>query len=111
MMQLFRPFNKILKADASLAGGKGASLGEMTQARIPVPLGFVILALAFDRFLEEAEIEADVEAQLRKVNYKDVNSVDKYSAIIRDIIRGAKMPKDLQSEILKEFKKLKSKYV
>ena len=31
------PFKKLGKGDASQAGGKGASLGEMTQAGIPVP--------------------------------------------------------------------------
>lgn len=104
-------FSQLSKKDVNLAGGKGASLGEMTQAGIPVPPGFVILASTFDKFLEEAEIEADIEAQLRKVNYKDVNSVDKYSTVIRDIILRTKMPKDIQVEVLKEFKTLKSKFV
>ena len=72
----------------------------MTQAGIPVPPGFVVLALAFDRFLHETGLEPDVEAQLAKVNYKDVSSVDKYSAVIRDLIHDARMPKDLQREIM-----------
>ncbi len=43
-------FTKISKKDVHLAGGKRASLGEMTQAGIPVPPGFVILTSAFNRF-------------------------------------------------------------
>ncbi len=35
-------FNQLNKNDVLLAGGKGASLGEMFQAGIPVPSGFVI---------------------------------------------------------------------
>lgn len=104
-------FKKISKKDAYIAGGKGASLGEMTQANIPVPPGFVILAQAFDRFLLETSLEEDILAQLNNVNYKDVNSVDRYSNVIRSMIQKAKMPKDLQLLIVKEFKKLKSKYV
>lgn len=111
MPQYLLPFNRISKRDVKLAGGKGASLGEMTQAGIPVPPGFVVLASGFDRFLHEADIEADIEAQLRKVDYKDVNTVDRYSNVIRDIIHDARMPKDLQVEILGEFKKLKAKFV
>ena len=38
------------KNDVAIAGGKGASLGEMTKAGIPVPPGFVVLASAFDKF-------------------------------------------------------------
>ncbi|MFZ5390742.1 MAG: PEP/pyruvate-binding domain-containing protein [Patescibacteria group bacterium] len=105
------PFIKINKKDVGLAGGKGASLGEMTQAKIPVPPGFVVLATAFDRFLQETDLEQDIQAQLNKVNYKDVNSVDRYSNVIRAMITKVKMPKDLQEEIVKEFKKLKVKYV
>lgn len=48
-------FKNIRKTDVPEAGGKGASLGEMTNAGIPVPPGFVVLAGAFNRFLKETE--------------------------------------------------------
>ncbi|MFA6410166.1 MAG: PEP/pyruvate-binding domain-containing protein [Candidatus Buchananbacteria bacterium] len=105
------PFSKISKSDVKIAGGKGASLGEMIQNKIPVPNGFVILAGAFDRFLTETDLNVEVESLFNKINYKNINSVDKASNIIRDLIHDAKMPKDLQFEILSEFKKLKSKFV
>lgn len=35
-------FNEISMEDVNLVGGKAASLGEMTKANFPVPLGFVI---------------------------------------------------------------------
>jgi len=104
-------FSKISKRDVHLAGGKGASLGEMTQAGIPVPPGFVVLASAFERFMHETGLEIEIQTQLNKVNHKDVNSVDKYSAVIRNLIHKSRMPLDLQQEILAEFKKLKVKYV
>ena len=52
----------------------------------------MVLAGAFDRFIEETEIDADIEAILKKVNHKDVNSVDKASAEIRDLIMEEKVP-------------------
>ena len=64
-------FKNLTKKDVAIAGGKGASLGEMTQAGIPVPPGFVILASAFERFLEETDLRQEVEASLNKVNYDD----------------------------------------
>ncbi len=42
-MELTRVFEKLGKNDVGLAGGKGASLGEMNQAGISVPPGFVPL--------------------------------------------------------------------
>ncbi len=103
-------FKQLSKKDVRIAGGKGASLGEMTRAGIPVPPGFVVLASAFDRFLEEADLTQEVEAQLKKVNYNEIHSVDKASITIRDLIGDAKMPKDLEKEIAGEFKKLKCKF-
>jgi pyruvate,water dikinase len=105
------PFTKLDKKSVALAGGKGASLGEMTQAKIPVPVGFVVLASAFDRFLAETDLNVEVESLLKKVNKKDVNSVDRASNEIRDLILKAKFPKDLAKEILKDFAKLKATFV
>ena len=104
-------FRQLTKKDVGIAGGKGASLGEMVNLKIPVPPGFVILAGAFDRFLEEVDLAQEIEIQLKKVNYNDINSVDRASNVIRDLIHDAKMPKDLEEEIIRDFKKLKCKFI
>src|SRR6185503_5823855 len=106
-----KSFKQLNKKSVSEAGGKGSSLGEMTNAKIPVPPGFVVLASAFDRFLEETDLDSEIEAILKKVNHRDVNSVDKASAEIRDLIAKSEMPKDLQQDIIKNFKGLKAKFV
>jgi len=106
-----KTFKQLFYKDVGEAGGKGASLGEMANAGLPVPPGFVVLASAFDRFLKETDLEVDVAAILKKVNYKDINSVDKASNVIRDLIHDQAMPVDIKKEILAEFKKLKAKFV
>ncbi len=109
-MKFIKVFKQLTKKDVNIAGGKGASLGEMINNKIPVPQGFVVLASAFDRFLEEEDLTQEIEAQLKKVNYNEIHSVDKASITIRDLIGDAKMPKDLEKEIAGEFKKLKCKF-
>ena len=104
-------FKAISKKDVAIAGGKGASLGEMSGAKIPVPPGFVVLAGAFDRFLEETDLNAEILAQLKKVKMDDTNSVDRASNVIRDAIHDRPMPKDLEKEILVAFDKLDAKQV
>ncbi|MFA5886275.1 MAG: PEP/pyruvate-binding domain-containing protein [Patescibacteria group bacterium] len=104
-------FKDISKKSVAEAGGKGASLGEMTKAGIPVPPGFVILAEAFYRFLEETDLTQAVQAILDKINYKDINAVDGASVQIRSLILKAPMPKDLEKDIKADFKKLKTKFV
>ena len=108
---LIKPFSKITKSSVFEAGGKGASLGEMTNTKIPVPPGFVILAGAFNQFLIETDLIQEVQAQLKKVNYKDISSVDGASSVLRNLIEKAKMPADLAKDITAEFKKLKAPFV
>lgn len=105
-MTLILPFSKITKNSVRQAGGKGASLGEMTKVGIPVPPGFVVLAETFERFLAEADIIDDVQAELDKVNYQDTNSIDGASVRIRGIIRQTKIPKDVSTVILNSFQDL-----
>lgn len=114
--QFIRNFSKITKKDVNIAGGKGASLGEIIHLqghgkRINVPSGFVILAKAFDRFLEETDLDHEIKAQIKKVNYNDINSVNKASNIIRDLIRDSEIPNDLEKEIKSEFKSFNFKLV
>ena len=104
-------FKQLSKSDVSIAGGKGASLGEMTQAGISVPPGFVILSGAFEQFVEETRIRADIEAVLNKVKHNDTNSIEQASEKIQAIILGQKLPKAIGVEIQKEFKKLGAKFV
>lgn len=97
--------------DVSTTGGKGANLGEMLKVRISVPPGFDILASAFEKFLEETDINVEIKAMWNRINIEDIESVEENSEIIRALIIKAKMPKDIEKEILDAFKKLKTKYV
>ncbi len=49
-MNYIKNFSEISKNDIALVGGKGASLGELTRAGIPVPSGFVITTEVFKNF-------------------------------------------------------------
>ncbi len=110
-MELTRPFQNINKDDVGVAGGKGASLGEMTQADVPIPPGFVVLAPAFDRFVEETGIGADIKSILDNVDHKEVSQVDSASSQIQAIILKQDMPEDLRSDILRQFGELGAEFV
>ena len=110
-MALIKTFRKITKSDTAIAGGKGASLGEMTQAGIPVPDGFVILSNAFDLFIEETNLNVEMDAVLDEVNTKEIHTVENASEKIKALILRAEIPKKISVEIKKFFKDLNSKYV
>lgn len=111
MPSFVRDFSTLSKVDVHIAGGKGASLGEMTQAGIPVPSGFVVVRDAFDKFLEETGLIAEVRSELEKVNYDDVASVERASRVLHDLIYDARFPEDLEVEILNAFDSLGAEFV
>jgi pyruvate,water dikinase len=105
-MAYLKFFKDISKSGVAEAGGKGASLGELTKAGIPVPPGFVVLASAFDRFLEETKLNIEIAARLKEVNPEDTNSIERASVVIRDVIHDRAMPRALELEILSAFDEL-----
>lgn len=106
-----RPFARIGKADAAIAGGKGASLGEMTQAGISVPPGYVILSDAFEQFLAETDLNIQIAAILDTVDTEAVHTVESASEQIQTLILAAKMPEEIASVVTTSFKELGAEFV
>jgi len=104
-------FKELSYKNVDIAGGKGASLGEMAQNKFPIPPGFVVLASAFDKFLEETDLNVEIEAAIKEIRHDDVHSVEEVSDKIKDMIMDEKMPEDIEKEIMANFKKLGAKFV
>lgn len=104
-------FGQLNKSDVTIAGGKGASLGEMTAAGIAVPPGFVVLAASFEQFIKETGLDVEIEAALNKVNHQDLNSVEEASEKIRAMVLNTAFPPDIAEVVNQEFKALDAKYV
>jgi pyruvate,water dikinase len=83
----------------------------MTKSGFPVPPGFVVSAAAFEKFLEDTDINVEIDAALDKVNPKDIESVEEASEVLKSLIKKTSIEKSLQNEILLEFKKLKAEFV
>jgi len=110
-MKMIKNFTEINKNDAGIAGGKGASLGEMIQAGIPVPLGFVVSADAFERFLEEDDLNVEIDSILHEVDPEAMHTIENASEKIQGLIKSAEMPNDIIKEIEKNFEKLGAEFV
>lgn len=110
-MMLVSNFKNLNKNDSAIAGGKGASLGELTQAGIPVPPGFVILSDSFEQFIKETDLVQEIDSILGKVNHKEIHTVEFASEQIKDLIIQREIPNDIANEIKKHFKELDTKYV
>ena len=104
-------FKDLSSSDVSIAGGKGASLGELTQAGIAVPPGFVLLASVFERFLDETGLNVEIDAILDSVNHDSIHTVERASEKIKALILEKEMPEDIVLEIESFFSDLNAKYV
>ncbi|MAG40118.1 phosphoenolpyruvate synthase [Candidatus Pacearchaeota archaeon] len=91
------------KKDINLAGGKGANLGEMYNAKFPVPQAFVVTTKAFNHFLKQAKIEDEIKTILHKINVDDTSGLSSKAEEIRKLITESKMPKDLEDEIRESY--------
>ena len=110
-MALIKRFSEISKNDVEIAGGKAASLGEMIKARISVPQGFVILSAAFDKFLEETDLNIEIDSILNTIDCQKIHTIENASKKIQSLILKAKISKELKNEIKEYFDRLNVKYV
>ncbi|MGZ5539863.1 MAG: PEP/pyruvate-binding domain-containing protein, partial [Halobacteriota archaeon] len=91
--------------DVPSVGGKGASLGEMINAEIPVPRGFAVTAQAFRRFLDETGIAKQLFATLQ-VNVDDANKLAAAAEKAKKLILATKMPQRMRNDIIAAYKEL-----
>ena len=67
-----RGFDDLSRADVEFAGGKGANLGELTAAGLPVPPGFVVGAPAYAAFVDETRLRERISAGLEEVDVDEL---------------------------------------
>lgn len=97
---------EICKDDVQRCGGKGASLGELTQAGVRVPPGFCIVADALPYMLDACSLGPEIAAAASRLRFDDPNVVEAETAVIRELIASAGIPADLEAEILSRYRSL-----
>ncbi len=94
-----REFGRLRHGDVAFAGGKGANLGELTAAGLPVPPGFVIGAPAYAAFCDGNGLRARIEARLAAVDVEDTDELDRAAAEIRAEVEAEPLPDWLSEAI------------
>lgn len=99
-------FEDLGKSDIGIAGGKGANLGELTQAGIPVPPGFVVTAETYGKFMEDAGINGKVLDILAKTDINNTKELQAAAEEIKSIIIGTPVPEDMSTLIIEAYNQL-----
>jgi len=109
-MQYVEWFENLTKDSLSVAGGKGANLGEMTRLRLPVPPGFAITTRSFDTFLEANKLKEKIQQLIDGTNVDDTQQLMNTSMRIKQLIINAEIPLDMRNTMLQAYKNLSFTY-
>ncbi len=94
-----RPFSHLDRGDVDYAGGKGANLGELTAAGLPVPAGFVVGAPAYGAFCSESGLRGRLAELLDGVDVEDTAALQRASEAARSLFDETPMTEALAAEI------------
>ncbi|MGE3411044.1 MAG: phosphoenolpyruvate synthase [Dehalococcoidia bacterium] len=92
-------FAEIGRADVQMVGGKGANLGEMVRAGLPVPPGFVVTSAAFLTALDAAGIRQQLRERFAAAATHDPQALEAASTDMRGLVGGIVIPDEIQSAI------------
>src|SRR3989339_1663478 len=109
-MKFVKWFSELGKEDVGIAGGKGANLGELTTAHIPVPQGFVVLASAYFEYLDYNKLRPHIHQILSGTDILDPHQLNVASQKIQKLMQQAEIPDDVSREIFTAYQELNQKY-
>ncbi len=107
-MKYIKWFDQIKKEDIASAGGKGANLGELTQAGIPVPAGFVVLSSAYFAFLDRYQLRVKLHKLLSTHDVHDPLQLETAAKKCQQLILQSEIPAEIANEIFAAYHKLGS---
>ena len=99
-------FEELRKEDVAVAGGKGANLGELTHAGIPVPPGFVVTSKTYDQFVKETGIFDEIMDILDAIDVNNNKELQTSSVKIKKIITETRMPDEIETIIIEAYNAL-----
>jgi len=99
-------FKELSKDSISVAGGKGANLGEMINIGLPIPDGFCVSAQAFHHFISSNSLEQVIEEHTSSLDVNDSQALQAASDSIKQAVMAGRIPGDIRSDIVRSYNKL-----
>jgi pyruvate, water dikinase len=107
--RLVLSLNAVNKEMTDLVGSKMANLGEIkNRLRIKVPGGFVITAAAYERFIRENDLQAEINRRFQSADGDNMERLYTLSSEIQQLIITSRIPDDLSVSIMQACKHLTS---
>jgi len=109
MLHLVMPFQEIKSEFSQEFGGKGANLGELTKAGFNVPPGFCVRSDAYDYLIQSNDLGQQILEIVSSIDFNNFKGTDEKTALIRPLITNAKLPEDLEQEIVESYRTLRAR--
>lgn len=103
-------FDQIDKNDLPAVGGKGANLGEMANAKFPVPPGFAVTTEAYDLFLAQNKLVEEISKIQKETDVNNAVELDRAAKAIQKKVLAGEIPPLVSQEIIKAYKKLSGRF-
>ncbi len=96
-------FKELNKGSLSIAGGKGANLGEMYNTGMPVPPGFVVNAQTYKEFIEKTQIKDKISQILSGLDVENNDELQSKANEVQKLIVSTEMPQEIKNEIIEAY--------
>src|SRR3990172_5670259 len=99
-------FKEVGKEDVDSVGGKGANLGELVRAQIPVPPGFIVSAQTYFDFVEQSNLRTIISRETSTVDKDNSSELQEAAERIKEAFHRSPMPKAIAEQIRSAYKEL-----
>jgi hypothetical protein len=105
-VQYVQWLDELDRTSVPVAGGKGANLGEMMRAGLPVPPRFVVTVDAWNRLAGEAHLAVTVVQRVDSLNVEDSRQLETAAMDIERLIDDSPIPADVSAMVTRAYREL-----
>lgn len=105
-MVYINDFSEVGRVDVPTAGGKGAGLGELVRAGLPVPPGFLVNTAAYELFVRDNLLAGPIQDYAALPSSAVTRDYEEASARIRGLFAGGIMPEAVAAELRDAYRGL-----
>ncbi|MVU78302.1 phosphoenolpyruvate synthase [Nocardia sp. ET3-3] len=106
-------FDELRLTDADRAGGKGANLGELVAAKLPVPPGFVVLKSAYEEVIRAGAHAAELDelfarglAAAQGTDRTEAGQLEELCRRMRELVHATAIPEGVRDAVLSAYREL-----
>ncbi|MEM3362028.1 MAG: phosphoenolpyruvate synthase [Candidatus Anstonellaceae archaeon] len=99
-------FDEIDKSFLPDVGGKGANLGEMKRAGLPIPDGFCVTVAAYFKFLDYNNLRPFIKEMLENLDSEDYDKLVKVSQTIKTKLLSSTIPEEIKRDVIGAYNEL-----